>query len=245
MKRYALAVLAAALLAVGCGSDDTFFASNNFNPNNPINNNPNNPITPVAYRQIENLARPGINEALFFTNAFLNGVNAATPAQAAAVLSDATNPITMQALAVLDALTGAVPGQGLTSGLLTTPQAVAALIPDVMRIDATLSVIPPTTGAALLVPGPGIGTQAVGTAITSATPVYNQAFLNSSNSPYAGRKLTDDVIDFTYLALLSNSGDGVTYNGLASNPATGHQLLQGQAESSNDPAVFPYLAPAN
>lgn len=243
MKRYALAALVAAVFAAGCGSDDTFFANNGFN-NNPNNNN-NNPNPPVAFRQIENLARPGINEALFFTNAFLNGVNAATPAQAASVLSDGTNPITQQAVAVLNALTNAVPGEGLTSGLLNTQQAVAALIPDVMRIDATLSVLPATTGAAALPVGAGIGTQAAGTAITSATPVYNQAFLNNVNSPYAGRKLTDDVIDFTYLALLSNSGDGVTYDGLAANPATGHQLLQGQVGTSTSAAVFPYLAPAN
>lgn len=243
MKRYALAVLAAAVFAVGCGSDDTFFANGNFN--NPINNNPPTPNNPVVYRQIENLARPGINEALFFTNAFLNGVNAVTPAQAATVLSDGTNPITQQAVAVLNAITNAVPGQGLTSGLLDTQQAVAALIPDVMRIDATLSQLPATTGAAALAVGPGIGTQAAGTPITSLTPVYNQAFLNNVNSPYAGRKLTDDVIDFTYLALLSNCGDGVTYDGLPANPATGHQLLQGQVGTSTSAAVFPYLAPAN
>lgn len=213
MKRLALSLFAAAALIAGCGSDDsTFFAnSNNFQPNN------NTPNTTVTYTQIEQLARPGINEALLFSNAFLNTYNRVGPQFIANALANpasqeglAAAPIFAQATAVLQAIMD-VPG---VTGLLTTPtQAVVAFLPDVMRVDSSLN-------------------------IGAAQGAYAFA-LNSSNSPVAGRKLTDDVIDITYIVLLDATGavnDHVNYAANTNNPATGHQPLI---------TTFPYLAPAN
>jgi len=235
MKRYAIALFAAAALITGCGSDDTTFFNGNVNP---IVVAPNPPAPPAAigFKQIEILARPGINEALLFTNAFLNAYNSVTPAQAAAVFADAspTNLIRNQALTVLTLTTGVNPGaSSVANGLFPDPtSAVTALIPDVMRIDASLDTIPNSA-----------------TVIGSSTPVYDAAFLNTSGSPIAGRKLTDDVIDFTYVGLLGTNQDlgtdHVNYLGTAGNPATGHQLLNGQVGVPTAPATFPYLAPAN
>lgn len=221
-------------MIAGCGSDDATFFSNGFTPTGNVPA----PAPAPGFRQIEILARPGINEALLFTNAFLNAYNAATPAQAAAVLADASpnNLLRAEALAVLTATTGANAGpSSVPNGLYPdATTAVGALIPDVMRIDSTLNEIPGQPG----------------TFIGSDTQVYAAAFLNTSSSPIAGRKLTDDVIDFTYVGLLgTNQGlgtDNVSYDGVANNPATGHQRLNGQGNgASTTPATFPYLAPAN
>ncbi len=210
MKRLAISLFAAAALIAGCGSDDpTFTSYNNFQPNN---NTPN-----VTYRQIEQLARPGINEALLFSNAFLNRYNSVGPQFIATALANPTSqegvaagPVFTEATAVLQAIMD-VPG---VAGLLTTPaQAVTAFLPDVMRVDSTLNIAP-------------------------AQGAYAFA-LNTSNSPVAGRKLTDDVIDITYIVLLDATGavnDHVNYAANANNPATGHQPLI---------TTFPYLAPAN
>ncbi|MBN9419696.1 MAG: DUF4331 family protein [Candidatus Eremiobacteraeota bacterium] len=213
MKRLAISLFAAAALIAGCGSDDpTFTSYNNFQPNN---NTPNTPA--VTYRQIEQLARPGINEALLFSNAFLNRYNSVGPQFIATALANPTSqegvaagPVFTEATAVLQAIMD-VPG---VAGLLTTPaQAVTAFLPDVMRVDSTLNIAP-------------------------AQGAYAFA-LNTSNSPVAGRKLTDDVIDITYIVLLDATGavnDHVNYAANANNPATGHQPLI---------TTFPYLAPAN
>jgi hypothetical protein len=84
---------------------------------------------------------------------------------------------------------------------------LGAFLPDVMRIDTTV----PT----------GFG-----------------SVLNEKGSPIGGRLLKDDVVDIT-LSVLTNgavTGDNVSYEGAAGNPAQGHDPLI---------ADFPYLAPAN
>ena len=214
MKRLAISLFAAAALIAGCGSDDsTFVPPNNFQPNTPQG---------TSLKQIEQLARPGINEALLFSNAFLNTYNAVSPQFVAAALTPNTpenlNP-TVQALlaeatTVLSLIMDAPQVAGF-NGVLTTPTAaVQAFLPDVMRCDSS---------------------QNVGAAQTAYAP----PFINSKVSPIAGRKLTDDVIDVTYIVLLDATGvlnDHVNYVPNAGNPATGHQPLI---------STFPYLAPAN
>lgn len=222
MKRLAISLFAAAALIAGCGSDDpTFFANNNFQPNNNNNNN-NNPG--VSYRQIEQLARPGINEALLFTNTFLNTYNAVSPQFVATALANpnsqegqAAAPIFAQATAVLQALIDV----GAPGGITTPGQAVAAFLPDVMRVDSSLAI--------------PVGTSAYAFAA------------NGNGSPVAGRKLTDDVIDITYGVLVGTGvSDQVPYYapGGNTNNSIGHQRLNGQA-ADNGAATFPFLAPAN
>jgi hypothetical protein len=58
---------------------------------------------PVTYRQVEHLARPGINEALLINNAFLAGYNATAPSFAGVPEATLTAVVT-EAKTVLSAL---------------------------------------------------------------------------------------------------------------------------------------------
>jgi hypothetical protein len=177
----------------------------------------------TSWVQVERLARPAINEGLFVTNDFLNAVNSITPEQDAGAL---VGPVFAEAAATLGALAN------IGTALGATPPAagdvVAALIPDVMRIDTTIS--------------SGVGTFAYANgAVAVGTTVR----------PVAGRKLEDDVMDITYQVLTGKAGlgDGVPYmrptSGPGStNPAIGHKLLHGQA-GANMSATFPFLADPN
>lgn len=205
MKRYACALFAAAALAVGCGSDSADIISN--------------PAQGVSFRQVEQLARPAINEGLLFTNSFLNTYNAVSPSFVAAALANpgsaegqAAAPLLAEATTVLNLLTGVI------AGGTTTAQAVAAFLPDVMRINANNNV-------------------------PVATTAYNFQ-LNAVGSPVSGRKLTDDVVDITYTVLVgAGVTDNVPYypNG---NLGVGHNRLNGQAADFGT-ATFPFLAPPN
>ena len=220
MKKLLLSVLAsAAILSTGCGNDQGNFVFTGPAPVAPAE------AQVVASRtQVEFLARPGIGEALLFENSLLNTYNAVTPRFVAAALADADSaegqaaaPIFGQAITVLDILENA-DGDGANG--LTTTQIVGAFLPDVMRIDTTLS-FPP------------------------GTPSY--ATFNSAGSTLSGgRKLTDDVVDITLSVLTDGAvtSDGVPYYRPAgnSNTAIGHNFLNGQTTEFG-PATFPYLAP--
>lgn len=78
-----------------------------------------------AFRQVERLARPAINEGLIVTNDFLNAFNSIPPS---ADLSPAAAPVLAEAAKTLQAL-------GNNAQEINT--LVTALIPDVMRIDTT------------------------------------------------------------------------------------------------------------
>ena len=167
----------------------------------------------MSWVQVERLGRPAINEGLFVTNDFLNAVNSISPDQDGGAL---VGPVFAEAAATLGALAN------IGTALGATPPAagdvVAALIPDVMRIDTTIT----SAGSAY-----ANGAVAVGTTVR----------------PVAGRKLEDDVIDITYQVLTGKGGlgDGVPYTRPAAgsgstNPAIGHKPLV---------ATFPFLAPPN
>jgi hypothetical protein len=179
----------------------------------------------TTWVQVERLARPAINEGLFVTNDFLNAVNSIRPDQDAAAL---VGPVAAEAVGTLQAL-----GQIGTANGFAPPapgDVVAALIPDVMRIDTAIASPVGTTAYAN-------GAIAVGTAVR----------------PAAGRKLEDDVMDITYQVLtgVPGLGDGVPYyrptSGAGStNPAIGHNKLHGQAVlGANQSATFPFLADPN
>jgi len=179
----------------------------------------------TTWVQVERLARPAINEGLFVTNDFLNAVNSIRPDQDGAAL---VGPVFAEAAATLGALAN------IGTAFAGTPPAagdvVAALIPDVMRIDTTIA-SPVGTGAY------ANGVVAVGTTVR----------------PVAGRKLEDDVIDITYQVLtgVGGLGDGVPYyrptvGAGSTNPAIGHNKLHGQAAiGANQSATFPFLADPN
>ena len=218
MKRYTIALFAAAALVVGCGSDSNDVVANNSGQ------------TGTSFRQIEQMARPAINEGLLFTNAFLNTYNAVSPAFVATALANpasaegvAAAPIFTEATNVLTALRTA------GGNVAPTPaQIVAAFLPDVMRCNSTLS-IPVSVNN-----------------LEAGTSAY--AFqLNAKGAPVSGRKLTDDVVDITYSVLVAPGiTDSVPYYPPAgnTNPAIGHQNLNGQTIKFGA-ATFPFLAPAN
>jgi len=169
----------------------------------------------MSFVQVERLGRPAINEGLFITNDFLNAVNSITPAQDVGALTGAVLAEAAATLAAFDGLGGAV---------VNANDVVAALIPDVMRIDTTI-----------------------------ASPVGTGAYANSAVAfgtmvrPVAGRKLEDDVIDITLIVLsgVGAASDGVSYAGQAGNEAQpGHQLLNGQSAPGGS-ATFPFLAAPN
>lgn len=218
MKKLVLSVLAAtALLGSGCGTTL------------------NTPLAPAqaqaqgtALTQVEFLARPAIGEGLLFTNGFLNAYNSVTPRFVAAGLADANStqgqaiaPILAQAGAVLNLLENV--DNNANNGL-TVAQIVGAFLPDVMRIDTSL------------------------TFAADATPSY-PTFNGNGTTLVGGRKITDDVVDIT-LSVLTDGAvatDGVPYyrptaGAGSTNEAIGHSRLNGQTVDFG-PATFPYLAP--
>jgi len=184
----------------------------------------------TTWVQVERLARPAINEGLFVTNDFLNAVNSISPDQDGAAL---VGPVAAEAVLTLQAL-----GQIGTANAVTPPQpgdVVAALIPDVLRVDTSLPAIPLATPAYNFIARTGLGTGATGI------------------MPIAGRKLEHDVIDITYQVLtgVPALGDGVPYYKPPSaagstNPAIGHNRLHAQASiGAAQSATFPFLADPN
>jgi hypothetical protein len=213
-KVLALSGLLAAMMVSGCSDTNT---------TTPATETSSNNAPAATHVQVEQLARPGINEALLRSNSFLGVYNAVGPAFIAAALANPNGP---EGTAAAPVLAEAVDTLNLFTALdgaagQTTAAAVGAFLPDVMRIDTTLNV--PVAGGAYA------------------------AALNNVGSPVGGRKLTDDVIDITLSVL---TGGAVTtdfvpyYSPGNGNEGVGHQNLNGQA-AANGPATFPFLAPAN
>lgn len=216
MKKTLLGIIAgAAVFLAGCGTT-----------------NSNIPVPPAqaqgggtTHTQVEFLARPGIGEALLFTNTNLNLYNALTPAQQNTAL---TVPGSAEAAAAAGLLGEAQTVIGLlvdiNAGGLDTAAVVAGFLPDVMRIDTSRNL-----------------TVADVAYVSAASP------LNANGSPAGGRKLLDDVVDITlgFLTEGTVTSDNVPYyRGASPNLNIGHQRLNGQV-ADNGPATFPFLAPAN
>lgn len=221
MKKLLLPIIACAALLAGCGEDNNDFV---FTNPAPAQSQP-----AVTNTQVEFLARPGIGEALLFSNDFLNAYNSVSPSFVRAALDDpnsaqgqAAGPIFQQAITVLNILENV---DGNANNGLTTTQIVGAFLPDVMRIDTTLAFAPGATSYA--------------------------TFNTNQTTLVGGRKLTDDVIDIALTVLTDGAvtTDNVPYykpaTGAGSaNPSIGHKLLNGQTTQFG-PATFPYLAPPN
>lgn len=238
---YGLGLALSALLAAGCGSSSNVNTANNNNNNNNGNLNPAGAQTNGAFIQVEQLARPVINEGLIVDNALLNAYNSVSPAfvrtaldvpagpeaaAAAPIVTDATTTLT--ALLTAGGGVGGTPFSGLNGG--TGPTAgdfLGVFLPDTMRINTTLTRAP--------------GVASFGSS-TNANLVLD-----------SGRKIDDDVMDVVTTVLTNNAMviDNVPYARPAGNmnAAIGHSTLNGQAPSATVPnpntATFPYLAPAN
>lgn len=218
----------ATLLLTGCSTESDFVS---FNPSNaqPLPSATPTPVAPVTSVQVEQLARPAINEGLLVTNTFLNTYNAVGPAFVRAALTNPTGPEGTAAgpifaeatsnLAKFVALNTTITGPAINT---TVTAIVGALLPDVMRIDTTVNI--------------------------SLTQEAFNSTVNNVGSPCAGRKLTDDVID-TVLQVATQGAvttDGVPYYRPPGNTngSIGHDFLNGQTTPFGA-AQFPFLAPAN
>lgn len=188
-----------------------------------------------GYTQVERIGRPAINEGLFSTNAFLNTVNSIPPTQDAAAL---TGAVATEAIAVIDA----VDTLGGDADDYHATTAVAALIPDVLRIDTSIN--------------SPVGTAAYANGAIAIAATAGTLPAGGFPRPVAGRKLEDDAIDITLQVLQkgtaagANFSDNVSYAGTLLNPANpttangGHKLLNGQA-AANGTATFPFLPAPN
>jgi hypothetical protein len=229
LKIVSVSMALASLLLAGCSTESDFVS---FNPSNaqPLPSATPTPVIPVnATIQVEQLARPAINEGLLVTNSFLNTYNSVGPAFVRAALTNSTSPegtaagpLLAQAtsnLAAFVALNTTITGPAINT---TVTAIVGALLPDVMRIDTTVNV-------------------------SLAQEAFNST-VNNVGSPVAGRKLTDDVID-TVLQVATQgavTSDGVPYYRPPgnTNQAIGHDFLNGQTAPFGA-SQFPFLAPAN
>jgi hypothetical protein len=198
------ALVLAGVVLFGCTADTPLSAESVFDPR------------AGGFTQVERLARPAINEGLVVSNDFLNAFNAISPDMD---LQPVAAPVRAQVVQVLQAV------DLLDNTANTSISGIAgAFLPDVMRIDTTVS-------------------SPVG------TPAYSRAF-NALGSPIAGRKLEDDVMDITLSVLVGSTvTDNVPYTrpssgAGSSNPGIGHRLLFGQS-TPNGTATFPFLAQPN
>lgn len=161
-----------------------------------------------AYVQIERLARPAINEGLIRDPALLNAWNSVGPDKD---MTDAGAPIRTNAVGTLTALGN---DQAQIDAI------VAQFLPDVMRIDTTI-----TSG------------------YVSPAGADPNAFTNLSATkkiPIGGRMIKDDVMDATLAVLVPNGAPAATrIDGLESDGVA--------YETNHDPLLvdFPYLAAPN
>ena len=228
LKIVTVSLALATLLLAGCSTESDFVS---FNPTQaqPLPSATPTPVTPITNVQVEQLARPAINEGLLVTNTFLNTYNAVGPAFVRAALTNSTSPEGTAAgpllaeatanLAKFVALNTTITGPAVNT---TVTAIVGALLPDVMRIDTTLNI--------------------------SLTQDAFNSTVNNVGSPVGGRKLTDDVID-TVLQVATQgavTSDGVPYYRPAgnTNPQIGHDNLNNQTAPFG-PSTFPFLPPAN
>jgi hypothetical protein len=200
---------AAALIMAACSSDSMPKPGPDAGPGSDP------PPTTASFHQVEHLARPGINEALLFSEAFNAGYNATAP-MFAGVPTDTLNAIAGQAKTVLQAL---YLGACLLNGVAKlTPQ--TGVHPAAIQCHAV--------GAAIWMPdGVTLTAESKAAAAAYAEKVFGQFIPDvlrvdtSVTSNYltpcsdldakpllcGGRFLNDDVIDVTYDYLLNGAAN--------------------------------------
>jgi hypothetical protein len=205
----ALALFATLSLAAACGGDD--------GPTDPTPDAAMDPDPkPRVYRQVEHLARPGINEALLITDAFLQGYNATAPSFAG----------------VDQATLGMVAGEAKT--VLKALYLGACLLNGALGLTADTGVKPANIPCHAVGPAIWEGGMLNGTVLTAASKAAAQTYADAvfglfipdvmrvdtslAKSNYfnlcgpngkqglcGGRFLNDDTIDVTYNFLLAGA----------------------------------------
>jgi len=212
MKTTLALALAAALAA--CGND------NNGN-NNPIDAMvtppPDAPVGPKAYKQVEHLARPGINEALLISDAFLAGYNATAPTFAGVdqatlglVVGEAKTVLKAVYLGscLLNGALGLSADQGVHPAGMTCHAVGPAIWTESSLAGVTLTAASQTAAQAYADKVFGQFEPDVMSIDTTVTSHYLTLCSDASSAPLlcGGRALNDDVIDVTYNYLINGAG---------------------------------------
>ncbi|MEJ7601762.1 MAG: hypothetical protein WKG01_27940 [Kofleriaceae bacterium] len=192
-------------LTTACGDDS---------PNSGVDappTNPDGPATGVTYRQIEHLARPGINEALLISEGFLAGYNATAPTFAGvppatleAVVGEAKTVLKALYLGtcLLNGVAGLTPQTGLHPAGMEC-HAVGGAVFEADGVTQTAASITAAQAYADAVFGlfiPDVMRVDTAVASTYLTPCGAGPVLLCG-----GRFLRDDVIDVTYDFLLNGA----------------------------------------
>lgn len=179
---------------------------------------PGTPPTTTPFHQVEELARPGINEALLISEAFNAGFNAAAPSFAG-VPADTLDAVVGQAKTVLSALylgaclingvAGLTPDTGVKPGAIKCH----AVGPAIWMADGVT--LTPESKAAAAAYADKVFNQFIPDVLRVDTSVTSSYLvpcgdLNSTPLLCGGRFLNDDVIDVTYDYLLNGAANYLT-----------------------------------
>lgn len=255
------------LVALGaCGDDGAQMMTPT--PDAPMADAPVTP-PPTVYKQVEHLARPGINEALLITEGFLGGYNATAPSFTG-VPAATLNQVVGEAKTVLKAI---YLGSCLLNGALSLSAANG-----VKPAGITCHAVGPavwtenTLAGVTLTPASVTAAQAYADKVfgqfepdvmridTSAASGYLTLCGDANSTPLlcGGRNLQDDVIDVTYNYLINGAGtpkgaynqvnaltsDGVNFSDVDANNAynTITPVPNAQQYHPNVSTTFPYSA---
>ena len=257
------------LATTACGDDDG-------NTNNPMIDaavTPDAPVTPpgTVYKQVEHLARPGINEALLISEGFLGGYNATAPSFTG-VPAATLGQVVGEAKTVLKAvylgsclLNGAL---GLTAAGGVKPAGITChAVGPAIWTEGTLAGV--TLTAASMTAAQAYADKVFGQfepdvmrIDTSAPSGYLVLCGDANSTPLlcGGRNLQDDVIDVTYNYLINGAGtakaaynqfnaltsDGVNFSDVDANNAYNviTPVPNAQQYHPNVSQTFPYSAAA-
>jgi hypothetical protein len=176
---------------------------------------PDTPPTTTGFHQVEQLARPGINEALLISEAFNAGFNATAPSFAG-VPADTLDAVEGQAKTVLSALyLGAclINGvAGLTPDTGVKPAAIKCHAVGAAIWMADVVTLTPESKAAAAAYAKKVFDQFIPDVLrvdTSVTSSYLVPCGTLDSTPLlcGGRFLSDDVIDVTYDYLLNGAAN--------------------------------------
>jgi hypothetical protein len=197
------------------------------------------PPTTTGFHQVEQLARPGINEALLISEAFNAGFNATAPSFTG-VPADTLNAVVAQAKTVLEALylggclinglAGLTPATGVKPAAIPCHAVGTAIW---MADGITLT---PESKAAAAAYADKVFNQFIPDVLrvdTGVTSNYLTPCGDLSSTPLlcGGRFLNDDVIDVTYNYLLNGAANYLT-------PGDGGPLDQQVIALTSDGVAF-------
>lgn len=205
-----MSLAALALAAGACGDGDT-------QTPDPTPDAPPEPPAEVTYRQIEQLARPGISEALLISEGFLAGYNATAPTFAG-VPDDVLAQVVGEAKTVLKAIylgscllngaLGLAPADGVKPAGLTCHATGPAIWEEGTLAGVTLTSASQTAAQAYADKVFDQFILDVMRVDVSAPSGYLTLCGDASSKPLlcGGRRVNEDVIDITYNYLINGAG---------------------------------------